>query len=420
MLSVTDFLKAVNEGRRAMGTTAFVVDFGGVENIDDPTVARVLLEHFEHAAAEITPSIARIGRHEVACLCPDGRAGELASGADELAEIVREQSLGAIRTERYSLPRDGRALADRIRIIVSAVDPNKAAGLRRTRRNDIAQLLRTEQMLRQADISALLHHQAVYDFAKPRHPVTLARELTVSLERLAERLGIDLAGNPWLFDKVTLLLDRRMLFHLMQDRRPHAEPFAINLRVATVLDHGFPEIVGRLAAQEHETLIVELPEGDRAADPEAFEKAVRELDRLGIHIAFHVGGWNALRGLVDAAGGHESWLLRAIDFLKVRWDATDLDLTAAETGALAKLVSEVGSARVVLERAEGEEAITFGLKIGLRLMQGFGVTGHVQAQQAKEHDRAAARTQRNARREAEPEPKADAGGGSALRKMFKF
>lgn len=418
MIGVHEFLKAIGEHGRKAGAAAFVVDFGAVQNVDEPTVARALLEHFENAAAEAATSLCRLSHDALGCLCPADAAAGLAAAVDDLDRLVSELGLGSVRADRYALPRDARALADRIRAIVGVVDPARAAAMRRDRRNDLALLLRMEQMLRQADISSLVHHQAIYDFTRPRAPATLARELTVSVERLAERLGIRLAGNPWLFDKATLLLDRRMLAHLVQDRGRHGEPFAINLRVATVLEPGFPDLIGRLAAHEHETLIVELSEQDRTADPQAFAAAVRELDRLGIHTAFHAGGWSNLRALLEAAGEPAGRFLRHVDLLKLRWDSTDLDLTAAQTEALAALVRKAGPERVVLERAGDAAAIGFAQRIGVRLLQGFAVTEHVQAQRDRERDRAAARVQRAARQAPEKEPQE--GAPSTLRKFFRL
>lgn len=117
--------------------------------------------------------------------------------------------------------------------------------------------------------------------------------------------------------------------------------------------------------------------------------------------------------------GEDARILQQIDFLKVRWDSTDLDLTTARTAALRTLIERIGAQRVVLERAESEAAIDFALSIGLRLMQGFGVTGHVQAMRLKEHDRTAARTSRTARQTPEPEAEA-VGPRSSLRKMFRL
>jgi len=418
MISVADFLRAANERGKDGGATAFIVDFSGVQNIDDPTIERSLFEHFRRTASDVTDQIARLARHEVACLSGADAAKALTSAVDELDDVVRDLGLGAVRCDLYALPRDGRALAERVRAIIGSYEAGNLAAQRNTRRNDLAQLLKTEQMMRRADISPLIHHQAIYDFAKPRNPVTLARELTVSIARLADALGIQVAENTWLFDKITLLLDRRMLFHLIQDRSRHAEPFAINLRVATVLSPDFSELIGRLAAGDHETLIVELPKADHAADPDAFDAAVDELERLGVHSAYHAGGWDDLRSMIE---GEDAKVLREIDFLKVRWDSTDLDLTAGEIGKLKSIVDQVGPHRLVFERAESEAAIDFALGIGVRLMQGFGVTDHVQDIQVKARDRVAAKVRRTARKGNEPadEPKKDSGGG-ALRKMFKL
>ena len=230
--------------------------------------------------------------------------------------------------------------------------------------------------------------------------------------------GVAVAETPWLFDKVTQLLDRRMLFHLVHDRSRHAEPYAVNLRVATVLGPGFTELIGRLAAREHETLIVELSRNDRSADTATFDAAVEELERLGIHSAFHAGGWDDLAAMAD---DEDARVLREIDFLKVRWDPTDLDLTAAETAAVKALVERIGPQRVVLERAGDETAIQFAQGVGVRLMQGFGVTEHVRTMHEKERDRTAARVRRAARQAGdEPAEPAKPAAGSALRKMFRW
>ena len=121
--------------------------------------------------------------------------------------------------------------------------------------------------------------------------------------------------------------------------------------------------------------------------------------------------------LIEAGDEPLGRFLRHVDLLKVRWDSTDLDLTAAETEALAALVRRAGPQRVVLERADSEAAIDFAKRIGVHLLQGFGVTAHVQAQHDKERDRTVARVRRAARLEPE---KQDAPPRSTLRKLFRL
>lgn len=419
MTRVLEFLKSASERGKAPGSSAYIVDFGSIQNIDDPTIAQALIEHFEHAVAEAGTATSRLTTREVACLCPDSSMARIIGAADELDRLISERGLGAVRWTRYVLPRDARALSDRIGAIVGTQDRSRSEARRQDRLSDLAQLLGMEQMLRQADISSMIHHQAIYDFTKPRSPVTLARELTVSLDRLADSLGIALSDNPWLFDKATLLLDRRMLSHIVHDRSRHDSPFAINLRVATVLDPVFPDLIGRLAASDHDTLIVELSERDRTSDAAAFDAAVRELDRLGIHIAYHAGGWDGLSVLASATEDSDGRFLRHIDLVKVRWDTTDLDLTAGEIGKISALVQDIRPHRVVLERVENEAAIDFALGIGVHLIQGFGATEYAQARQAKDRARAASMTSRAARKAAEAAEKPQR-VESTLRKMLRF
>jgi len=419
MLNVIEFLKAANEHGKATGTNAFVVDFGGVQNIDDPTVARVLVDDFVHSASGSTELITRLGPNVLACLCADGKTAPVLTGIEHLNDVLGQQGLGAIRVDRYVLPRDVRALSERVGGIFGGSGVQRAVDGQRNRRDDLGLLLGAERMLRQADVSALVHHQAIYDFARPRRPVPIARELTVSLDFLAERLGIAIAGNDWLLDKATLILDRRMLFHLAQERRPHDEPYAINLRVATVLGPEFPGLIGRLSAHEHDTLIVELSNRDREADPASCEAAVRELDRLGVHVAFHAGGWDDILALATATPGSDSRLLDPVDFLKLSWDAADLGRSAAEIEAMKAAVDHFGDGRLILERAETAEAVEFALGLGLRLMQGFGVTRYVELRQAKERDRAAARARRGAATTA-PDAEEGAPLRNRLRKFFKL
>lgn len=402
---IREFLISVKESSDSPDHVALLTDFSGVTNMDNPTIADVLVEQYIQAAETMASRFVRLDAHYFAALADKGGARRLEQSTQELSRIVEGQGLGSITTEQFLLIRDGRSFADRIGAIIGR-DPRANFPSKAGSNSDIAKLLQIENTLRTADISSLTKLQTIYDFAKPKTPVPLFRELSVSLDLLDEMFDISLRTNSWLLSRVLLILDRRMLFHLIRERKEHDLPFGINAKVDTILSDEFAKLISRLAAQQHDTLIIEMSSYDRLNRREDFDRALSRLADLGLHASFDGITWPELEQLADE--------YPALNIFKVRWTGDDADKSDKELDELADMVERIGDSRIVLEHADSEHAVEFGLDIGLRLFQGTGATDWVKNEREKARDRDIKKAMRAAHADS-PKKK----GGKVLTRKMK-
>jgi len=394
MMDLPHFLSATRELSRSGPISAFVVDMGTIQNIDDPVIRRAVDEYLMRFALGRQKHAARVDRNLFAFVeeSEDGDQAERDLAA--LDEVIQTLGIGGVRIDRYRLPRDQRAFSDRIGEALNRGRQPRDLESREAHLENLTKLLRIDQVLRGADIEPLMHQQEIYDFGRPKRPVAVAMEITVSISKLEDALGLKLQGNDWLFHKVTRLLDRRMLFHLMRDRRDR-DAFVINLTTDTILDPDFPDIIDRLAGSDHEVLIVELSQGDRESDPEAFGRAVAVLDRLQVHHAYHAGTADQVLAQMKEERSEPGGFLAGFDFIKLRsWGDVGPPPSDKHLNAV---IQAVGPGRLILERVGTEAALQAGLAHGVRMFQGFAITDHVEGLHDKEHARAAAKASRRAR-----------------------
>ncbi len=128
----------------------------------------------------------------------------------------------------------------------------------------------------------------------------------------------------------------------------------VALSLATVLAEGFVADAAEMA------LGVEIPLIDAAADPAGFAVARRHL---------------AAAGLPLVLGGVSPPALALVDPGVLGADLVKLDWSPAMPAAVARAVARLGPERVLLDRAESEAALRWGLARGIRRFQG----AHVEA-----------------------------------------
>ena len=221
-------------------------------------------------------------------------------------------------------------------------------------------------------VTDLLHRQTAV-LVSPRSPVRLLpiyRELSVSVALLEARA--DAAGqataDPFLFRFLAQRLDGRMLSALADDvrgdgkltgwaRQGGGPTLHLNLTLPAILSPTFDAFAA--ACQDRGARVaVEIALLEACADPSGVVRARERIREAGFGFVLDDISQDALRLIAPAA-------LEA-DLLKLDWSHR---MPEAGPSLQAKL-AEIGPDRVVLHRADTEDALRWGLGQGIRRFQG--------------------------------------------------
>jgi len=201
----------------------------------------------------------------------------------------------------------------------------------------------------------------------------LFRELTFSLATASARADLQLAiADPFLFRHFAARLDGRMLTHVRDD-----------LLAGGKLTR--PALLGRLPIHLNITLEgIVSPEFSRLA-----QAAERRGARFGIEIslmeaASDLGLLAYARQMLHAAGfalildGLDHTALTMThpaglqpDLVKLMWSPRLADATAPMRATIAACIRRIGADRIVMQRADSEQAVIWGQAHGISRYQGF-------------------------------------------------
>ncbi|MBT7485609.1 MAG: hypothetical protein HN673_04520, partial [Rhodospirillales bacterium] len=132
---------------------------------------------------------------------------------------------------------------------------------------------RVEDALSRADLSNLGRRQFICTLDEQMVPEPEFSELFISITNLRETLitGVNLLANRWLFQHLTVTLDRRMLAMLTKtDSLTISGNISFNINVATILSDDFQNFDNNITAARRGNMILELQKEDMFTDLGAF------------------------------------------------------------------------------------------------------------------------------------------------------
>lgn len=241
---------------------------------------------------------------------------------------------------------------------------------------DPAMLARIEHALATADVSSMVRRQPVCALLQGQPPQPVFSEVHIAIREMGKRLapGIDLASDPWLFQRLAETLDRRLLQCLMQNG-PSDSALSVNLRLATLLSPDFLKFDKQFRQQSKREMIIELQLVDIFAELGAYMFIRDYIRERGYRI------------LIDGLHHLHLPLINrkrlGADLVKVVWSPDLLDESGG--GPLEDLGGAIRSAgidRVILCRCDTSSAIELGQSLGLRLFQGHYLDSRLRAQRA--------------------------------------
>lgn len=223
-----------------------------------------------------------------------------------------------------------------------------------------------EKMMAQADLSNLMRRQSICVLQPGKKPQTVLQELFVSIADVEDSLakGVELTSDPWLFQRLTLTLDKRMLALMSRQDDPSiASYFSLNLNVATLLDPAFAKFDTVVKSDARGTIALEIPVLEILRDISSYNFARDFARERGYRVC--------IDGLTQLTAPLMDRETLGFDLMKVYWSADMLDNPKGHRRkALVDTVERCGAARVILCRCDDEQALAFGASLGLAMFQG--------------------------------------------------
>jgi hypothetical protein len=228
-----------------------------------------------------------------------------------------------------------------------------------------AQLGKLEEALGHTDLANVIRNQPVCAYSSGVAPKAIFHELYVSIGELEEALmpGVQVTANRWLFQYLTMTLDKRMLVHLEKEGQHLERAFSINLNISTVLSGEFHRFDQNISSNLRGRLVIELQKMDVFGDMGAYLFARDYLHDRGYRVC--------LDGLTHLTLPYMDRDRLGLDMMKMYWSPELAAMQNSDTfSRLRDNVGAGGPTRIILTRCDNDDAITVGLRLGINMFQG--------------------------------------------------
>jgi hypothetical protein len=228
------------------------------------------------------------------------------------------------------------------------------------------ELGRAEDALARVDLSSFTRRQPVCAFVDDGKPEIVFTEVFVSIADLRETLmpRTDLTANPWLFQRFTQTLDRRVMVQIArrEDRTLLRDGFSINVNVSTVLSEEFLAFDDDFAPSTQD-VVLEMRLEDMFADPGSFAFARDFVTERGYRIC--------IDGLNLNTFPFADPMRLGVAYAKLNWAQEMAGYVGTNQGqALKDLIRDRKKGRTILARCDSEACVKVGQQLGITLFQG--------------------------------------------------
>jgi len=228
------------------------------------------------------------------------------------------------------------------------------------------------------DARPLMKHQSAVQIGASGQGQLLFREYYVSIADLRKTVApdVDLLADRWLFQYLTTILDQRVL-HMLRSQTMDDLPknFSLNLNMQTVNTKDF-QMFDQFVGDQAHRVILEFQPVDVFSNIFAYEETRDLLQGRGYKVLI-----DTLQPLV--LDYFDPSMLKA-DYYKIAW-GDRLGGSATKDGQMEmrELIQSIGASNVVISHVDSEEAVRFGLQLGVQRFQGFFVDRLVEAMTQK-------------------------------------
>lgn len=263
------------------------------------------------------------------------QVGEQTAAGKTLAELVAEREVAKANTERGV--------------------PMTPIGLGRA-----------EESLARVDLSSFTRRQAICAFVEDGKPEPVFTEVFVSIADLRETVmpGTDFAANPWLFQRMTQTLDRRVMSQMSrkEDKSLLRDGFSVNLNVATLLSEEFLTFDDNFAPSSGD-IVLEVRLEDIFSDLSAFTFARDFVHERGYRIC--------IDGVTFRTYPYADSNRLGVAYSKLMWSPDMAAMMGTERAQKFKdMIRERRRGRTILSRCDNDAAVRIGSQLGITLFQG--------------------------------------------------
>lgn len=251
------------------------------------------LDAAPHRFARVAPGsfVLQVGPHDIARL-----AG---LGAD-LAHSLARLGLGTLRHALYLLPGERDLLA-------ADIAQARAAPETREAQTPVQILMNAERAIAGADMSALTRQIPAYRLQTGAADLLVFDEVQVALADIGALVGGAVDANPWLVERVSTLVEHRLLRDASEATRRRDTPLALHCHSRFAQSDNFWPLVEALPVRAREKLVLDFSSLDAAANPARLAEIFARLRREGIGASLSDIAWDRLEPIEDvAADAH--WL----------------------------------------------------------------------------------------------------------------
>lgn len=269
---------------------------------------------------------------------------------------------------------DARAEAERKRCLEVRADAQRMTGERLSPGN----LARIKKKLRNIRIADISDTQLCMKVQKDFKAEPVFRERFVAMRSLQALVApdVNLFGSVWLFNFLTEHLDKRMIgFATREDFARMEEPLSLNLNISTIDTREFREL-NRVVGSHADRLVIEFQLIDVFSDLAEYRQARDLLRDRGYRLV--------LDGLTPMGLHFIDPSNLGFDFVKIFWSRDfKADMSHKRREDLKNQIAKIGRNKVVLCRVDSEDAIGWGLGLGVSRFQGRFVDGLIATMTAK-------------------------------------
>jgi hypothetical protein len=279
---------------------------------------------------------------------PHDSAVAAAVGAD-LARCTARLGFGTLRWRLFHLPGER---AD----LMAQIESLRAMPLQEAV-SPIDSVAKVEAALGGANASEFLRERPVFAL-NPAGDKVAFTDTEVMLDAVADIAGVAIAGNSWLVERTSTLVERRMLRHIATATHARERPICLHFHSRFADDDFFKAMVGALASVVKERLILDFSALDAHENPDRLSAIMARLHDAGIAVALSQIEWAA----VDAIAPHAAkaaWLKGRFDpavqasHALLTIGASRCVATDIATPALAEAAAQMGFINIAGAGAEG-------------------------------------------------------------------
>lgn len=232
-------------------------------------------------------------------------------------------------------------------------------------------LQRAEDSLARVDLSSFTRRQPVCAFVDDGRTEVVFTEVFVSIAELRETLmpGTDFTVNPWLFQRLTQTLDRRVMAQIgrRDDKSLTREGFSVNLNVATLLSEEFLEFDEDFT-QGAQDAVLELRLEDVFSDLPSFIFARDFVHERGYRVC--------IDGVTLDSIPYADANKLNVGYVKLMWSNEMAAISGTPRAhAIRDMIRERRRGRVIMSRCDSEASVRIGQQLGITLFQGRYIDG---------------------------------------------